>query len=195
MKSTSSGRIREWRTHRKEAVINPPIPNAYWVRPGRLLAGEYPGDKAADAARRRLTLFLDAGVRSFVDLTEEGEYGLEPYAGLLQEEAVRRGILVEHRRLAIRDVDVPRSRSEMIEILDAIDAALAQQRAVYVHCWGGSGRTGTVVGCHLVRHGSTGEAALQQVANWWRTVEKYWRSQHSPQTSQQREWVRTWSER
>ncbi len=25
--------------------------------------------------------------------------------------------------------------------------------AVYVHCWGGVGRTGTVVGCWLLRHG------------------------------------------
>lgn len=171
-----------------------PIPNAYWVQPGLLLAGEYPGNESADVARRRLNLFLDAGVRSFVDLTEEGEYGLVPYAGLLQEEAERRGLLVEHRRLSIRDVDVPRSPGEMIEILDAIDGALAQQRPVYVHCWGGAGRTGVVVGCHLVRNGSIGDAALEQVADWWVTVEKHWRSPDSPQTPAQREWVRTWRE-
>jgi hypothetical protein len=172
-----------------------PIPNAYWVQPGRFMAGEYPGDEAPDVARTRLNLFLDAGVRSFVDLTEKGESGLEPYAGLLQEVAAPRGLLVEHRRLPIRDVDVPRSQSEMIGILDAIDAALTRRHTVYLHCWGGSGRTGTVVGCHLVRHGSTGEGALQQVADSWSTVEKSWRSRHSPQTNAQREWVRAWSER
>jgi protein-tyrosine phosphatase len=41
----------------------------------------------------------------------------------------------------------------MTRILDDVDAALADDRSVYVHCWGGIGRTGTVVGCWLVRHG------------------------------------------
>ena len=41
----------------------------------------------------------------------------------------------------------------MTRILDDVDAALADGGAVYVHCWGGIGRTGTVVGCWLVRHG------------------------------------------
>ena len=31
---------------------------------------------------------------------------------------------------------------------------------MYLHCWGGVGRTGTVVGCWLVRHGRTGDEAL-----------------------------------
>ena len=41
----------------------------------------------------------------------------------------------------------------MVEILDAIDDDLAVGHNVYVHCWGGVGRTGTVVGCWLIRHG------------------------------------------
>ena len=31
----------------------------------------------------------------------------------------------------------------MQEILDAVDRALAAGRNVYLHCWGGIGRTGT----------------------------------------------------
>ena len=50
----------------------------------------------------------------------------------------------------------------MASILDAIDAALDGGKTVYVHCWGGVGRTGTVVGCWLVRHGKTGDEALRQ---------------------------------
>ena len=52
---------------------NPPIPDAYWVVPGQLLAGEYPGAKDAAAARRKLRLFLVAEFTFFLDLTEEGE--------------------------------------------------------------------------------------------------------------------------
>ena len=38
-------------------------------------------------------------------------------------------------------------------MLDAIDDQLENGGNVYVHCWGGKGRTGTVVGCWLIRHG------------------------------------------
>src|SRR5688572_20285195 len=51
--------------------------NSYWVRPGLLLAGEYPGAFDEAWARRKIRRMLEAGIRVFVDLTEEGE--LAPY--------------------------------------------------------------------------------------------------------------------
>jgi atypical dual specificity phosphatase len=53
-----------------------PDPNTYWVVPDQFLAGEYPGARDPEEARRRLRRFLQAGVRHFIDLTEAGE--LEP---------------------------------------------------------------------------------------------------------------------
>ena len=44
----------------------------------------------------------------------------------------------------------------MKRILDDVDEAIAGGGLTYVHCWGGIGRTGTVVGCWLVRHGLEG---------------------------------------
>lgn len=41
----------------------------------------------------------------------------------------------------------------MIRILDHIDQKINSNLPVYVHCWGGRGRTATVVGCYLARHG------------------------------------------
>jgi protein-tyrosine phosphatase len=35
----------------------------------------------------------------------------------------------------------------MTTILDAIDESMTAGKPVYVHCWGGMGRTGTVIGC------------------------------------------------
>jgi hypothetical protein len=84
-----------------------PHGNTYWVEPGRLLAGEYPGASNGDAARTKLRQYLDAGVDYFVDLTEDGE--LEPYEVQLQAEAAARGKTVEYRRFPIRDVSVPQS--------------------------------------------------------------------------------------
>lgn len=168
-----------------------PTPNTYWVNE-HLLAGEYPGHKDEAEARRKLAAFLDTGVTCFVDLTEEGE--LVPYAHLLPARAPTSELPVEYHRHPIRDVSVPRSPAEMIAILDTIDEAIAAGHTVYVHCWGGVGRTGTVIGCYLVRHGLDGEAALAELARLWRTVEKSGRKPQTPETWQQREWVRNWRE-
>ena len=89
--------------------------------------------------------YLDAGIDCFIDLTEVGE--LEPYEDRLYAEAAARGRKVEYLRFPIRDVSVRQSPDKMREILDTIDA-LSAKRIVYVHCWGGVGRTGTVIGCH-----------------------------------------------
>ena len=143
-----------------DAASMPPRPHdaTYWVIPGRFLAGEYPGAIAEAEARHRLRGYLAARIDLFIDLTQAGEAGLTPYAGLLAEEARATGLAAEHRRMPIPDVSVT-TPAHMREILDAIDEALAAGRGVYVHCWGGIGRTGTVVGCWLVRHGWPGEQA------------------------------------
>ena len=47
--------------------------HGYWVIPGRLLATEYPGAKDEAKALRKLQVLRDAGITSFVDLTEDGE--------------------------------------------------------------------------------------------------------------------------
>src|SRR4029453_3639787 len=57
--------------------LSTPIPNSYWVQPGRLLAGEYPGSMSRADAMERVQRLLAAGVTSFIDLTEEG--GLPDY--------------------------------------------------------------------------------------------------------------------
>jgi protein-tyrosine phosphatase len=43
----------------------------------------------------------------------------------------------------------------MGSVLDAIDTSLDEVGPAYVHCWGGHGRTGTAIGCWLVRHQGT----------------------------------------
>ncbi|MDX1664447.1 MAG: protein-tyrosine phosphatase family protein [Candidatus Promineifilaceae bacterium] len=169
-----------------------PHDNAYWVIPGRFMAGEYPGARGEAAAREKIGRHLDAGVTFFLDLTHP--YELEPYEALLQEEAAARELDVQYRRLPIADVSVPERREEMVAILDAIHEALSAGHVVYVHCWGGVGRTGTVVGCHLVRGGMSGDDALAQIARWWQTVGKRQRQPRSPETHEQEDYVRGWRE-
>src|SRR5262245_43820233 len=147
---------------------NTPIPDSYWLVPGKLLAGEYPGAHAEAEARQKLRAFLDAGVTHFLDLTEEDE-GLRPYLPLLSEEAETIKRAVQHQRLAIRDVGIP-SVELMSEIQQFIANALEEGHVVYVHCWGGIGRTGTVAGCYLVEQGLSGEDALAEIARLCQTT-------------------------
>ncbi|MEZ4635374.1 MAG: hypothetical protein R2856_10465 [Caldilineaceae bacterium] len=61
-------------------TTNLPTPDSYWVIPGRLLAGEYPGAKDKAEALHKLARYRDAGITLFFDLTEAGEHDLRPYA-------------------------------------------------------------------------------------------------------------------
>ncbi len=170
-----------------------PMENSYWVVPGRFAAGEYPGSWTRAEAARRLRTLLRAGIDHFIDLTRPAD-GLEPYEPIAQQQAQAEGVEVRWEPHPIVDMSIPRSPAEMTAILDAIDGAMDAGRTVYVHCWGGIGRTGTVVGCWLVRHGLTGDEALDQIAEWWQHVEKSRRHPRSPQTYDQREYIRNWRE-
>jgi len=157
-----------------------------------MLAGEYPGALyTLEISRKRLDTFLKFGFNTFVDLTCEGE--TENYEPILREQAGTFGLDVECLRFPIGDYGLP-TQDNMTAILDAIDGAFARERKIYLHCYGGIGRTGTTVGCYLVRHGLTGADAIHQLANWWQDVPKSMRYLHSPETVQQEQFIRNWSE-
>jgi hypothetical protein len=134
-------------------IADLPFGRSYWVDPARLLAGEYPGSRNPLHARARLASLVRLGIRLFVDLTVEDEVGHGGrYDLLLEDVASEAGVNVRHLRYGMEDMSVP-TVEEMVGILDTIDASIAGGRPVYVHCFMGIGRTGTVVGCWLVRHG------------------------------------------
>ena len=172
--------------------FNLPIPESYWVIPGRFLAGQYPGGFGEERVRRRMDAFLEAGLDTFINLTGPDE--LPPYLPALLEEAKIYNRQVEALQLPIRAFGLP-SRAEMIVILDSIDAALAKGRNVYLHCWGGIGRTGLTVGCYLVRHGMGGGQALAQLAEWWQDDPRRASFPRTPETEEQVQFVREWHER
>jgi ADP-ribosylglycohydrolase/protein-tyrosine phosphatase len=137
------------------------VVHAWWVEPGRLLAGEYPGHSEGTIAAEKVNLLVDAGVRTFVDLTEVHER-LEPYAEHVEAAAVARRLDLRHHRCPIPDFHVI-DDDGYDAILDLVHEEQARG-AVYVHCWGGRGRTGTVVGCFLARQGLDYEAVIARMA-------------------------------
>ena len=159
-----------------------PLPNSYWAT-SAVVGCEYPGDLSPEIARTKIKTLLEAGITDFIDLTNPGE--LTFYEQLLTKLAAERGIAVRYCRFAIPDVNVP--TPETLEAaLTALDKAVAAGGKAVVHCWGGIGRIGTVIGCYLVRHHHiSGPHALSHFAQQWEGVAKSARKPKTPETAAQ----------
>jgi ADP-ribosylglycohydrolase/protein-tyrosine phosphatase len=166
----------------------PPFANSYWVSPGLLLAGPYPGDVEPAAREHKLAALALAGVKHVVNLQPSDEVGRsDAKFPDLASELARLGISMV--RAPVQDMDVPTS-DVMRSVLDEIDLAITSGKCVYLHCWGGHGRTGTVVGCWLRRHGlETADGTLNRIKSL-RTVVGI--QPPSPQTEAQRRMVKSW---
>ena len=146
-----------------------PYPRSYWVYEDQLLAGFYPGSDDPVIMQEKLSALLDAGIRCFVNLMEPDEvdhYGklFADYAIPVRELADKRGIDVVCHNFPIPDQDIT-TVENMQKIIATINQAIYEQNTpVYVHCWGGKGRTGTVVGCWLTDQKlAAGVAALEMI--------------------------------
>lgn len=168
-----------------------PIPESYWVEPGCFLAGEYPGRFDEEQTRRRLDALIEAGLDVFIDLTRPNE--MPPYEQTLRDEARIYSLPVTYHRFPIGDFGLP-APEQMKSILETIDESLQAGHKIYLHCWGGIGRTGTAVGCYLIRHGRQPQEALTRLGEWWKTVPKSHYHLHSPETQEQVDFIRNWAE-
>jgi hypothetical protein len=144
-------------------------PGSFWAEPGKLLAGRYPGPTLDDIEA--------AGATLFVDLTEDGE--LEPYAQRLSGS--------RHVRFPILDMWVT-TAEQLAHTLDVIDGEISAGGVVYVHCWGGCGRTGTIVAAWWVRHGADPGEALARYQQLCRAYS----TRRCPETPEQVALVRSW---
>lgn len=123
------------------AFINRPLNQSYEIcSNGIIYAGEYPGDKNEEIAKQKIEQMYHFGIRHFIDLTEEGE--LRPYNHLLPSDTT-------YTRFPIVDCGVPKSVESVQRLLLRIEELKKMEGYVYVHCWGGVGRTGTIVACYL----------------------------------------------
>ena len=172
-----------------------PFDQAYWVVPHKLLVGCYPGSENARQAHHQLQGLLMHGIRHVINLMEPDEFNrygrmFVPYENLMTSIAATMGVEVGFDRMPIKDWSVP-SRSTMGRILDRIDACISQQKPVYVHCLGGLGRTGTVVGCYLARHGYATDRNVLQLIQQLRQNSPI-RHRTSPETPEQLDFVQSW---
>ena len=161
----------------------------------QLLAGWYPGADMQPGSRQALQRLLDAGIRRFISLMEPIELDwrgrpFSHYEDRLATLADAMGITVAFDRMPIRDMSVP-TDAHMVRILDLIDTSIQNDRPVYVHCLGGRGRTGTVVGCFLARHGYAKSLKALDLINTLRKNTEN-RDSPSPETREQIHMVLRW---
>ena len=169
-----------------------PTTRSYWVVSGRFIAGAYPGnrDSGETGVRPEVTQqLLDAGVDMFVNLTDDMPGGgdrLSRYDRHVED-------LADIVRLPITDLHTP-TVDHMVHILDTIDEHLDDGRTVYLHCWGGFGRTGTVVGCWLRRHGYASADTVQGLVDRLRLGAVGGQHRRSPEMHDQRAFIVDWDE-
>jgi hypothetical protein len=167
-------------------VAKVPYEGAYFVTAFLLAGPSFITYGNAAATVSKVTALMNAGVGCIVSVCARGEL-------ILLDEVATAIDLNEqfdhHHIFPIKDGGVP-SRGMMRTILDTIDEALDKGHKVFVHCVGGRGRTGLVVGCWLARHGvAVGEATLDKLAE---IRYQYGLFKPSPENDKQCRFVREW---
>lgn len=155
------------------------------------MAGMYPGGFSDTSILNRMQELSDLGIRSLINLTdpeEEINYFTIIYNNYCErfQEIYCKELV--HTRFKIKDMDIP-TKDLMRKILDKIDKDIQKSHPVYVHCIGGTGRTGTVIGCYLLRHKLVNKNEVFEKIHLLRGDGK-----ESPETEEQRQFVLNWDE-
>ena len=123
-----------------------PHATCHWMSP-KLLAGSYPGDRSEPNHSTKVRCLLDQGVDTFICLQERAE--LKRFTPYIQTAQHVSRCEPEFLHCPIPDLDVT-SDDQLLIALRTLVTKLLQGHVVYVHCWGGHGRTGTLICALLV---------------------------------------------
>lgn len=172
-----------------------PFERTYWVIPGKLLAGEIPSAKDEKVRKNKVQNLVNMGFDTIVNLMEPNEMTfsgelLVNYTTDLQDYAKSIEKKVSVHNFPIKDLSIT-TPDIMKQIITCIFNDIEAGKKVYVHCWGGVGRTGTVIGCFLLEQKmATTENVMETIAYLKRTTSIA--DRRSPETDEQMDFILNW---
>lgn len=161
----------------------------YSVIPRKVYAGEIPSSIDDFLMENKIKKLNELGITSIINLTESNEKNFQGLRLKSYEEKLPTHI--QMHRFEIKDLDIP-SIELMKNIQKKIKALLDNNEVIYIHCWGGIGRTGTVIGCFLIEHEiilPENAIGLIQFLKRNTTI----RDRNSPETIAQEEFIEKWT--
>lgn len=169
---------------------NSGIKNSYTVIENKLMAGSNPVSLSNAVTYQNLLYLYKNKINVLINLTNKSIFekmSFINYTNTIKRFYEEHGVDVEIYRLGIKDFSIPK-QEYMIEILNTIDKSISNNKKVYVHCMGGLGRTGTVIGCYLISKNITENNNALNYISLLRTGLKG----SSPETEKQRKMVENW---
>jgi hypothetical protein len=182
-----------------------PTPWSNWALPGRVIAGAYPASLDDAETERILTTLLELGINTFVCLQAEvnintpehawrAQHGLRPYikdAQKILSKAHETGNpkitqqKIDFLHLPIIDGNVTTDSAMNRLVEDCMERVLKGEK-LYIHCWGGHGRTGTLVAVMLGRLYNLPYTTALRYCQAFHDSRVYPQGVRSPQTPVQR---------
>jgi hypothetical protein len=149
-----------------------PTNESNWVIPGVLLVGAYPASQDDIETFELITSILKLGVRKFVCLQQEYRPGvpegmwreglaLRPYYEDVQHIVANKSLIpvlreyniVDYENLSFEHCPIVdcgiTDDSKVLDLARKLVQDISMGELIYLHCWGGHGRTGTVVSIML----------------------------------------------
>eukprot|EP00798_Chlamydomonas_sp_ICE-L_P003469 gene3469-13530_t len=186
-----------------------PTPWSNWVIPGRVMAGAYPASLDDAETGRILTTLLELGINTFVCIQAEvnvntpesawrNQHGLRPYIKDAQKILSRahetgnpkiRQQKIDFLHLPVIDGSVT-TDSAMNRLAEDCIERVFNGENLYIHCWGGHGRTGTLVATMLGRMYNLPYTSAIRYCQAFHDSRIYPQGVRSPQTPVQRAQVR-----
>lgn len=155
----------------------------FWILKDKFLAGPLPQLHKTEG-KPLVSDLLKLGITCFIDLTADETRGYEYWLDLPPT--------AKHIKFSIRDFSVP-DPIFMKNIIEKINYEINHGGVVYLHCWGGKGRTGTVLGCWLKENFKNNMTPDGKVLlELWRQSPLSVLRPEIPETTEQKEYIKRW---
>jgi len=139
------------RRSQRVATMRGPTDKSNWVIAGRVLQGAYPIGKTEIEQRQVISALMRVGVGCFVNLVSVQEtMQLPDYSGLVKAQQKLRpdDPPAAHVHFPIVDGGTAKD-SQVLPLLQELVQRVRMNQRLYIHCYGGHGRAGTICACLL----------------------------------------------